>query len=76
MKSINVTIIGAGLMGHGIALKFALSKHKVTVFDPNENVLETLEERIKISLNQMDVSKLDTKHTLSLIDKKMIWLYH
>ena len=35
MKSINVTIIGAGLMGHGIALKFAQSKHKVTVFDPN-----------------------------------------
>ena len=70
MKSINVTIIGAGLMGHGIALKFALSKHKVTVFDPNENVLETLEERIKISLNQMDVPKLDRKHTLSLIDKK------
>ena len=41
MKSINVTIIGAGLMGHGIALKFAQSKHKVTVFDPNESVLET-----------------------------------
>ena len=70
MKSINVTIIGAGLMGHGIALKFAQSKHKVTVFDPNESVLETLEERIKISLSQIDVSKLETKHILSQIDKK------
>ena len=31
-----ITVIGAGLMGHGIALVFARHGHEVTVQDPDE----------------------------------------
>ena len=31
-----VTIIGSGLMGHGIALKFAQHGFSVNVYDPNK----------------------------------------
>ena len=37
-----VTIIGSGLMGHGIALKFAQHGFSVNVYDPNNNSLSTL----------------------------------
>lgn len=41
-----IAIIGAGLMGHGIAQVFALAGHLVTVYDPNPDALVTLRERI------------------------------
>ena len=45
----NVTIIGSGLMGHGIALKFAQHGFSVNVYDPNNNSLSTLLDRVKTS---------------------------
>ena len=42
----NVTIIGSGLMGHGIALKFAQYNCNVIVYDPNDVSLNSLFERI------------------------------
>ena len=42
----HVGIIGAGLMGHGIAQVFALAGHTVTVYDQNPDALVTLRERI------------------------------
>lgn len=39
-------IIGAGLMGHGIAQVFAASGHEVRVFDPVPQPLDTLRARI------------------------------
>ena len=42
----NVTIIGSGLMGHGIALKFAQYNCNVIVYDPNDVSLDSLFERI------------------------------
>jgi 3-hydroxybutyryl-CoA dehydrogenase len=41
-----IAVIGAGLMGHGIAQVFALAGHLVTVYDPNATALVTLRERI------------------------------
>ena len=40
----NVTIIGSGLMGHGIALKFAQYNCNVIVYDPNDVSLDSLFE--------------------------------
>jgi len=34
-----VSIIGAGLMGHGIAQVFAVQGHPVRLFDTNEAIL-------------------------------------
>jgi 3-hydroxybutyryl-CoA dehydrogenase len=65
----NVTIIGSGLMGHGIALKFAQFGFGVTVFDPNEGSLNTLFDRINRSLSQMSVPASKIKKILSSITK-------
>lgn len=41
-----IAVIGAGLMGHGIAQVFAAADHPVKVYDPDETVLGTLLSRI------------------------------
>lgn len=41
-----IAVIGAGLMGHGIAQVFAAAGHRVTVFDSNQSALVSLRERI------------------------------
>ena len=34
MAKARIAVIGAGLMGHGIAQVFALAGHDVTIYDP------------------------------------------
>ncbi|WP_267957333.1 3-hydroxyacyl-CoA dehydrogenase family protein [Paraburkholderia sp. HP33-1] len=41
-----IAVVGAGLMGHGIAQVFALAGHEVRVFDVNHEALRSLRERI------------------------------
>ncbi|MBN1856291.1 MAG: 3-hydroxyacyl-CoA dehydrogenase family protein [Dehalococcoidia bacterium] len=41
-----IAIIGAGIMGHGIAQTFATSGYSVTVTDTNRDALDTLFDRI------------------------------
>jgi 3-hydroxybutyryl-CoA dehydrogenase len=48
-----IAVIGAGLMGHGIAQVFAHSGHMVRVFDPAPTMLETLVERIRANLKDL-----------------------
>lgn len=48
-----ITIIGAGLMGHGIAQIFAVHGHKVLLFDVNEGLLNSAKDRILANLNNM-----------------------
>lgn len=45
-----IGVIGAGLMGHGIALTFAQAGHAVSVQDPFPAALESLHARVKQSL--------------------------
>lgn len=49
-KAISVTVIGAGLMGHGIAQVFARAGHAVVITDTNASVLEQAIERIQQNL--------------------------
>ena len=49
----HIGVIGAGLMGHGIAQVFAAHGHEVTVYDPNEASLGTLRERIQTNLRDL-----------------------
>ena len=55
-----ITVIGAGLMGHGIALVFARHGHEVTVQDPDENALASLHERVQQSL--LDLQAVSYTH--------------
>ena len=56
--SARVAVIGAGLMGHGIAQVFAVRGHAVRVFDPLPAMLDSLGERIRKNLEDLgeDVS--------------------
>jgi len=64
-----VTIIGSGLMGHGIALKFAQFGFGVTVFDPNGSSLDTLFDRMRKSLSQMSIPASKIKKVVSSVIK-------
>jgi 3-hydroxybutyryl-CoA dehydrogenase len=45
-----IAVLGAGLMGHGIAQVFAAAGHRVTVYDPQPASLATLHDRITANL--------------------------
>ena len=49
-KAISVTVIGAGLMGHGIAQVFARAGHAVVITDTNEGILAQSIDRIEKNL--------------------------
>ena len=49
----NISVIGAGLMGHGIAQVFARAGHTVRVFDPDIQALATLRARIGKNLKDL-----------------------
>ena len=53
MAAERIAIIGAGLMGHGIAQVFACAGHDVTVQDPFPEVLGTLHERVAANLRRL-----------------------
>jgi 3-hydroxybutyryl-CoA dehydrogenase len=45
-KDAEIAVIGAGLMGHGIAAIFALAGHRVALHDPDAERLASAKERI------------------------------
>ena len=45
-----IAVVGAGLMGHGIALEFAAHGHEVTINDVNEELLDSALERCEKGL--------------------------
>jgi 3-hydroxybutyryl-CoA dehydrogenase len=47
---VKVAIIGAGLMGHGLALVFAQGGHDVCVTDPQADALMSLHARVRTTL--------------------------
>jgi len=48
-----ITVIGAGLMGHGIAQVFALTGHDVTIYDSVQSNLDTAKSRILANLKDL-----------------------
>jgi 3-hydroxybutyryl-CoA dehydrogenase len=53
-KKKEISIMGAGLMGHGIAQVFAYHGHNVRVYDTFSSSLDSLHERIKSNLRDLD----------------------
>jgi 3-hydroxybutyryl-CoA dehydrogenase len=49
----NIAVIGAGLMGHGIAQVFALAGHDVTITDSVKASLDTVHQRILANLTDL-----------------------
>ncbi len=52
-KKARIAVIGAGLMGHGIAQVFALHGHDVTIYDSFENNLKSVKDRITANLRDL-----------------------
>ena len=48
-----ITVVGAGLMGHGMAQIFAIHGHKVLLVDVNEDLLNSAKDRIRANLKNM-----------------------
>jgi 3-hydroxybutyryl-CoA dehydrogenase len=48
-----IGVLGAGLMGHGIAQVFALAGHAVTIYDPVAASLEQVQTRIAANLRDL-----------------------
>ena len=61
-----VAVLGAGLMGHGIALTLARAGHSVAVTDPNEDARAALPDRVRASMDLLGASE-DADTTLSRI---------
>ena len=61
MTKARIAVIGAGLMGHGIAQVFALAGHDVTITDAVAANLETVKSRITANLRDLgdDVSAVE-----------------
>jgi len=53
MAKARIAVIGAGLMGHGIAQVFALAGHDVTIYDSFAAVLENAKARILTNLKDL-----------------------
>jgi 3-hydroxybutyryl-CoA dehydrogenase len=53
-----IAVIGAGLMGHGLAIVFANGGHEVAITDPASEVLATVKSRIATTL---DAAGLDAQ---------------
>ncbi len=53
MSKPRIAVIGAGLMGHGIAQVFALAGHDVTIYDSFEKTLATAKQRILANLKDL-----------------------
>jgi len=62
----HISVIGAGLMGHGIALTLARAGHTVVVTDPMAEARDALEDRIAASMTLMG-AEADIKATLSRV---------
>lgn len=51
--SVQITVVGAGLMGHGIAQLFATRGHNVWLVDVNEDILISAKEQVESNLINM-----------------------
>ena len=53
MSKAKIAVIGAGLMGHGIAQVFALAGHDVTITDSFKDTLDSAKDRILANLKDL-----------------------
>ena len=66
-KNRDIAVIGAGLMGHGIALTFARAGYHVRITDPMAKALASVEDRVADSLRLMGVDQLERDWILGKI---------
>jgi 3-hydroxybutyryl-CoA dehydrogenase len=63
-----IAVVGAGLMGHGIAQVFACAGHAVTVHDPVPAALATLRERVAANLRRLGLAEAALERISACVD--------
>jgi 3-hydroxybutyryl-CoA dehydrogenase len=53
MNKARISVLGAGLMGHGIAQAFATHGHPVRIYDPSSAALASVQDRIRANLRDL-----------------------
>jgi 3-hydroxybutyryl-CoA dehydrogenase len=66
----NIAVIGAGLMGHGIALTLARAGHSVIIYDPMSDARDSVHARIANSMNLMGLGTDETASAITRITTK------
>ncbi|MBX2839084.1 MAG: 3-hydroxyacyl-CoA dehydrogenase family protein [Gammaproteobacteria bacterium] len=61
----NISVIGGGLMGHGIALTFARAGYQVNVQEPSAETRDTLTSRMEQSLSALGCESSEIAQALS-----------
>lgn len=67
-KNQQIAVIGAGLMGHGIALTFARAGQYVALYDPSAEMLKTAPARVSESLKLLGAHELEIAKALMKIE--------
>lgn len=62
----NIAVVGAGLMGHGIGLAYALGGYQVTLNDLNETVLNKAIANIRSNLEMLHDNNVISKEAISV----------
>lgn len=62
-----IGVVGAGLMGHGIALAFARARLTVRAHDPAPESLESLKDRVAASMEAVGEARADIGNALDRI---------
>ena len=68
MHNAKIAVIGAGLMGHGIAQVFALAGHDVTITDSFAQSLDTAKSRIAANLRDLGEDESAVKNVRACAD--------
>ena len=67
----NIAVIGAGLMGHGIAQVFACSGHPVWLVDTDKGILKQAKEQVAKNLSQMVQHGINFKDDVTKIVERI-----
>lgn len=70
MEKPRISVIGAGLMGHGIAYIFARAGHRVRVYDPSLEALKSLPDRLLAIANLLGEDREASAGVEALSDMK------
>ncbi|HYD65280.1 3-hydroxyacyl-CoA dehydrogenase family protein [Azospirillum sp.] len=67
----NIGVIGAGLMGHGIAQAFAVAGHRVDIQEPDPDLRTTIVDRVRRNLRELgqDDVAADAIHPCETIEE-------
>ena len=73
MEINNISVIGVGFMGHGIAQLFAQAGKNVYVYDIKESSLEHAKSMIHNSLTVMVEKEILTQHELEAAESQLVY---